>query len=174
MNETNEKKPISVSFCLPHALVSREVLSKEDGERVRNTKEAMQHLCYRTWGFHKGAYAIAHSQVDDKDPLRFFVTARGDVIVNPVIDRHTKVPVTREEGCMTFPYYKRQKVQRYNKVEVTFYRYTGGEDLQGPFTESLSGIDAQVIQHEIDHMDGKYLYPIPHDPAEAHKQPSKS
>src|SRR2546425_603049 len=58
----------------PHDIKSRPV-TEADLERVRHDAEEMSKLM-RTLsvdGTHRGIYALAHSQVDDKDPLAFFV-----------------------------------------------------------------------------------------------------
>ena len=152
------EKVNKLSFCLPHAKVSRPVQTKKDEEVIDATWESMQKLCHLTWGLHRGAYAIAHSQVDDQDPLRFFVTMRGDIIVNPEIIRKTKIPVAKTEGCMTFPEKASTMVMRSHKCEVEFYKYVPGTGMQGPFTEAVSGVNAQVMQHEIGHMNGEYIF----------------
>lgn len=167
-----EQKTQSFSFCLPHTKVSRRVESKADEEQIEKVWEGMKYLCKYTWGRHRGAYAVAHSQIESEDPLRFFVTATGDIIVNPEILNRTKVLVPNEEACMTFPFEKRKKVFRSNKITVSFWRYLPGTGLQGPLEENINGLNAKVVQHEMDHMDGQYIYEIPEDPADAHKPPA--
>jgi peptide deformylase len=117
-------------------------------------------------GYHtQGAYAIAHSQINDSDPLTFFVT-RKEVIVNPRIINHTKVPLQKTEGCMTFPYTRNvAPTQRYHKITVEYQTIDenkqGGEMHLSPVkTKKLSGLEAQIWQHEIDHFNCNYIYQI--------------
>ncbi len=142
-----------------HGKISREVKAK-DMPRVLEDMQIMYALCHAPAGYYRQAHAIAHSQINDKDPLRFFVIQDQRVIINPKIIRSTKVGTLKDEGCMTFFRCKSTKVTRKTKVEVE-YR-TIGEDSK--LTElrlwAAKGIDAQVLQHEIDHFDGRYIYPI--------------
>lgn len=115
-------------------------------------------------GFHiRGAYAIAHSQVNSSDPLRFFVT-REEIIVNPKIIRHTNYKHRKTEGCMSFPFTESlAPTQRYNKMTVEYQTVEerGGEmHLSEIKTRELHGLEAQIWQHEIDHFNCKYIYRI--------------
>lgn len=118
-------------------------------------------------------YALAHSQVTKK-PLRFFVLnyysdhMKGymadypPVIINPVIVDHVKVAVQKPEGCATFLNFPMKNVERYHKIRVKFTTVKDwdadvwelGEEVEMP----ASSLIAQIFQHEIDHMDGKYIY----------------
>jgi peptide deformylase len=71
------------------------------------------------------------------------------VLVNPAIMTHRGPMVSFEEGCLSFP-----------GVFLTLVRPRGVEvaylDLAGrPQTLRNEGILARVIQHEVDHLDGK-------------------
>ena len=70
---------------------------------------------------------------------RLFVTHWGEVFVHPVIVAcHTLY--TAEEGCLSLPGVIK-RVQRYKTVTLL-----GGKTYEGQ--------EAQVIQHEIDHLNG--------------------
>lgn len=123
------------------------------------TKDAkeMISLCSKPLGIKSGALAIAHCQVTDKEPLRFFVTQEGKIYINPEITSHTKVFVDSQEGCMSFPMNKDVIVKRYNKVTVTYqeldgYGFTDIKEL------NTGGKMAKVFQHEIDHFEGVNVY----------------
>ena len=88
-------------YVPPHAVVSREVFL-EDLPSINTDREIMKALCGLTIGLLRGAHAIAHSQIEDKHPLRFFVTANA-IVVNPRIVQHTNYGHLKQEGCMTFP-----------------------------------------------------------------------
>ena len=72
-------------------------------------------------------------------------------VINPVLASVSGEPDLVDEGCLSVPglYFKRQ---RYPEAVVT------GEDLDGNQIELTgSGIMAQALQHEMDHLDG-HLY----------------
>jgi N-formylmethionyl-tRNA deformylase len=71
--------------------------------------------------------------------LRLFVTAWGDVFINPEIEEQTTDACIGPEGCLSIPG-KQVRVCRSSQVVVGGKRYY---DLQ-----------ARVIQHEIDHLKG--------------------
>ena len=137
----------------PHHKKSREV-TKEDLETVKNAVEGMVKLCNTPIGKFQGGYAVAHCQVEEKDPLRFFVTNRGEVIINPVITKHTNQILKKQEGCLSYADIGMCEVERFNKCEVD---YTSLEEFPKIIKGSLSGINSQVFQHEIAHFDGKYV-----------------
>ena len=138
----------------PHKIRSRTV-EESDLERVMTASQEMFSLCWK--GTEQVAFAIAHPQITSEDPLRFFVLSDGSLIINPVIVNKTKVPVVRYEGCMTFPGRVWNKVMRSNKLVVKYSTIDDGV-LQQLEEENVIGIKAQIIQHEIDHFDGIYVY----------------
>lgn len=78
-------------------------------------------------------------------------------LINPVIDIGQGM-ATAEEGCLSIPDVYGD-VPRYTNVEITAL------DLSGePFKLKAEGFMARVLQHEIDHLDGKlfidYLPPL--------------
>lgn len=82
---------------------------------------------------------------------RFFVTEWREMFSNPQIVKASTETSLVEEGCLSLPgqWYK---VRRFNWIELrSGARY--------------HGLRAQVIQHEIDHLDGRlisdYLDPFP-------------
>lgn len=70
-------------------------------------------------------------------------------IVNPKIIKHSEELIEEPEGCMSVPQ-KYGPVKRFKKIKVR------GLDLDGKKIEiKADGFLARVLQHEIDHMDGK-------------------
>ena len=165
----------------PHKKVSR-LVTEKDLERVFIDAEAIYKLLDKPIGLYNSFYALAHAQCVNDDPLRFFVTNNklaGDswffnnpvktlVIINPVITRHTNSPIESEEGCASYAFMPKTKVNRYNKCEVEYNELDFYKNVDGTFKAvlsprkraQLSGIVARVWQHEIDHMDGKYIYDL--------------
>ncbi len=69
---------------------------------------------------------------------RFFVTRWGEVFIDPVITRAGS-PLYVNEGCLSYPGKSATKL-RYTTVQVGSRTYCG--------------IEAVVIQHELDHLNG--------------------
>jgi peptide deformylase len=98
---------------------------------------------------------LAANQVDL--PYRVFVAnVEGDpnatdaecVFINPVIIRGSG-QAEREEGCLSIPGVY-APVTRKEKVTVQAYNLAG-EEVRGDF----EGLFARIVQHEIDHLDGR-------------------
>ena len=69
-------------------------------------------------------------------------------IVNPEIEWLSEHGVIAEEGCLSIP---RVSVD----VERPLYARISGSDIEGePIRIEASGLEARVLQHEIDHLDG--------------------
>lgn len=146
-----------MNYCEPHKKSSREV-TEADVAKVIELSQEMIALCHKRYGLNAGAFAIAHSQIDDQDPLRFFVTHDGEIVINPKIVRHTNTPIKKLEGCMTFPMSKPIIVERWNKCEVEFQTIEDGK-LTEATTQAVSGRTAEVFQHEIIHFSEPfYIY----------------
>lgn len=77
------------------------------------------------------------------------------VLINPMIcSRHEPAIEVQSpgEGCLSLPYGYRQPIPRYSKVEVAY------KDLDAqPITKVFEGMEAIVVQHEIEHLNG-YLF----------------
>lgn len=141
----------------PHKKVSREVTEK-DIKSVITIAADMAEFCKNPIGNQREILALAHQQIEKKDPMRFFVTQYGDIIINPEITRHTNSTVDSREGCVSFPNEPSIIVQRWNKCEVKYQKIEDNKlTLCG---EKLSGQEAKMFQHELDHLDAKYIYEI--------------
>ncbi len=90
-------------------------------------------------------------------PYRFFVSnVEGDrnvrdaecVFINPVILRGSG-QAEREEGCLSIPGVY-APVTRKEKITVQAYNLAG-EEVSGDF----EGLQARIVQHEVDHLDGR-------------------
>lgn len=158
------KVELSSKYAPPHNKKSRLVVN-DDIERVLKDAEIMHEMCLVGRADYTTAYAIAHPQIDDKDPLRFYVTSAGQIIINPTITNHTNQFLDRKEGCMTWPGEPMKTVLRYNKVTLSYqtlvYREVDGKKVMklSPVVETgYSGKDANVVQHELQHLNGKCIY----------------
>ena len=79
-------------------------------------------------------------RVDQEAPL--------GVLVNPEIEWRGDEVETMEEGCLSLPGVG-VEVERPVRVRVTAQDETGA-----PLVVEASGLEARVIQHEVDHLDG--------------------
>lgn len=91
--------------------------------------------------------------------LRVFVMLSGKnyvTIINPVIISITDKPKKGKkrssssimEGCLSLPHYY-TPIKRADKVEIEYLNKEGEKK-----REYFTGLDAQIIQHEIDHLNG--------------------
>jgi peptide deformylase len=72
-------------------------------------------------------------------------------IINPVLTWHSKGMVLGPEGCLSFPG-EQVIVPRYDRIKVQ------GFDIRwNPITIGGKGLVARVLQHEMDHLDGRTL-----------------
>ena len=156
-----EKKVEPVDFFArivrPHNKKSREV-TQEDVPRLIKEANVLYNICFTRCGIYNGAHAVHHSQIDDTDPLNFFVTAAKEIIINPVMTRHTNALVDSKEGCVTFWDTPEKVVGRYHKSEFDFITLTSEEKLSEKFHISLVGKDSKIFQHETDHANGILIY----------------
>ena len=102
---------------------------------------------------YEGGVGLAANQVGDN--RRLFVAdfdkqERTTVLVNPVIEEFKDPLVNSNEGCLSLPgitAYVREV--RYSKIAVSAY------DLdEKPFQLRLADLNALIVQHEMDHLDG--------------------
>lgn len=70
------------------------------------------------------------------------------IFINPKIIKNHGEPQNRLEGCLTWPE-KKVFAKRYLKVDVEWWNIKGEKE-----TKELSGWEAQVWQHEQDHLEG--------------------
>jgi len=157
--DTPQKRQSIVDRIVPpHPKRAREV-TVEDIPRVLEEAMILWRLCHVQTGMYKSAHAMAHSQIDDKDPLRFFVTVTGEVIINPVIMNTSKFPIDSVEGCMSYAGEDVKKIKRYNVVDLEFQSINEEKTaLTERKVKTFSGTVSKVVQHETAHLNGKYVY----------------
>jgi peptide deformylase len=98
-----------------------------------------------------GGVGIAAPQVgDDRRVIIASVDSFPEIFVNPKII-HASGYTMFKEGCLSFPGFTRY-VLRKNRIEVDYYTIDGQNIVQ-----TFSGRTAVILQHEIDHLDGKTI-----------------
>ena len=90
-----------------------------------------------------------------------YVEENGDfnprALINPVITKASKKMITTEEGCLSFPDYFGY-VDRPDSVTVKGYN----EKFEEVIINAV-GLEAVVLQHEIDHLNGRVFTDIAYD-----------
>lgn len=85
----------------------------------------------------------------------------GDFLVfeNPIIVERGRETYTEAEGCLSFPD-QRVQVVRHRAIDIEFDVPAGYEYPVGDIrtTWHFEGLNARVIQHEIDHLDGIMIF----------------
>ncbi|UFX83075.1 peptide deformylase [Candidatus Absconditicoccus praedator] len=70
------------------------------------------------------------------------------IMINPEIKKFSSETYLDVEGCLSLPGVEKQ-VERSFRVQVEYKNLNGKTK-----KEKLSGINARIVQHEIDHLDG--------------------
>lgn len=90
------------------------------------------------------------------DKRIFVINLGGKFIpfINPVLLDNKKKwgMVSKTEGCLSLPGISR-KVSRYKRIRLAFNDFRNGARVEFNF----KGHAARVIQHELDHLDGKLI-----------------
>lgn len=127
----------------------------ENGIETSDEKNALQSFpviadrMYKTMA-ESGGVGLAAPQVGL--PIRMFVANVNNggkflALINPVVEDVSGY-VTEFEGCLSLPGIS-ARVRRHSKIVVS-----GLDPLGRPQKLDLSGFQARVVQHEIDHLDG--------------------
>lgn len=148
----NPPLPSSVRFIPPHRKASR-LATPEDIDRIANECMKMVELFQEF----PNCVGIAHPQIEEKDPLRFFLT-KDEVVINPVMTRHGSYTVPGAEGCMSYQGRPHLMKDRYHKIDVSYQTLREGKLVD--VERTVSGYMARIFQHEMDHLDGRYCYDV--------------
>lgn len=118
----------------------------EFGSQLRGEAERMIAIMRDAMGV-----GLAATQVGILRRLLVFQAApdgEPTALVNPQVEWLSGDAVLAEEGCLSLPRVAMD-------VERPLHARVGGFDVEGePVTIEASGLEARVLQHEIDHLDG--------------------
>lgn len=140
-------------------------VTKDNLHRVKQDAKEMIRLCFKRHGRHGKAFAIAHPQVSAK-PLTFFVTQTGNVYINPTVIARDGAVALRSEGCMSFPQKGDNTVTRHYRVTVR-YQTLDFDDL---YEDTFEDVRGQIMQHEIDHLNGITVYDYNEEVRDAYRE----
>lgn len=76
------------------------------------------------------------------------VNGNPKVMINPEIILMSDNKVTEDEGCLSFPD-TFLPIERFESIRIK-YRSLSGH----PMLETYNGLEARIIQHELDHLEG--------------------
>lgn len=140
---------------MPHELVSTPsaiilhsycdaVIGKEMWAKVPKLAKSMIKIMRENSGI-----GLAAPQVGEA--LKVVVLYDGTVMINPRISKASGHQFTKREGCLSIPG-KEYLIERWSEVRVTY------QDINEKTQFDICvGLDAQIVQHEIDHLNGKLL-----------------
>jgi peptide deformylase len=130
----------------------------QHGERVREIVDAMFAELDRSptgIGLAAPQIGIMKRIIVARVPLKHFggTNIIRHVIINPVLTWHDKGPMHLGwEGCLSFPD-KQVQVPRWRRIKVEGYDQRWNHHVVGANNELV----ARVLQHEMDHLDGRNL-----------------
>jgi len=132
----------------PDLLTVSEIVKSNELEYAKvvgtDLKDTMQEFHQRYgWG-----RAIAAPQIGVKKRIVFSQTTEEKLLINPEIVETSKEMIELWDDCMSFPDLL-VKVKRYKSCKIKFINENGIEIIVD-FNDNLS----ELIQHEIDHLDG--------------------
>jgi peptide deformylase len=125
--------PILTKVCEPVA----------DGEDVTGIIRDMRHVLLAS----KTGVGLAAPQAGHLK--RIIIAGKTWVLINPKIQSHSDYQLNAEEGCLSYPG-EFKWIKRWATINVV---YTGSDGLV--HVDDFLGQVARIIQHEIDHLDGK-------------------
>lgn len=115
--------------------------TKEDKQIIIDLEDTLKHyknscvgMAANMIGYNKNIIAIQYND--------YF-----QVLINPTIIKYFGFPFEKEEGCLSLS--GQRKAKRYEKIKVEY--------LDKEFKKRITtyeGFIAQIIQHEIDHLNG--------------------
>lgn len=115
-------------------------VNKEVQTLIKNMKETMQKA---------EGLGIAAPQVGSTQRVCIArIGKRVTALINPAITWKSEETGVHEEGCLSLPGVW-LRITRPTDIVVTYQDETGATQ-----ERKLSGMDARVVQHEIDHLDG--------------------
>lgn len=99
--------------------------------------------------------AIAANQCGLDVDMFVYLNSSGDPVgvMNANITKMAQLSDKYKEGCLSFERNRYYPTRRYNRIDVNYIEFGSFEIRR----RSISGFEAQVFQHEIDHLNGKLI-----------------
>ena len=125
-------------------------VSTKANPKTKETKQVIQDLIDTAEEHKDRCVGLAAIQISE--PTRVIVAFNGENFIpyiNPVITQYLGERYETEEGCMSLD--GKRKVSRSRGVEIMHQK--GNKFVK----EKHSGLFAEILQHEIDHLNGKLI-----------------
>lgn len=125
----------------------RQVSVEVRDQDIKQTIEDMFKVMYEHGG-------VGLSAIQTGIPIRLIVADVGqgrEIYINPNIERIGGTKKLMREGCLSFPGIY-EDVMRFTKITISYTDENGERK-----TLNTSGLRAQMLQHEIEHLDGILL-----------------
>ena len=123
---------------------------KQKSKRVASIDDSIRTICAKLVDVMEEQFAAGLS-ARQIGILKRIVVTEESVYINPEVLEYSEENVTMNEGCLSIPNIF-EKVERPRTIKLK-RRDTKGK----PHIETISGFNARVLQHEIDHLDGILL-----------------
>jgi len=119
----------------------------EDFSKLGNLVNSMLEIMNN----HEGIGIAAPQIGDTRQVLIAKVNSKYQVFVNPEIKK-ARGFIPYLEGCLSFPGLTVPTLRKYS-IDVEYQNTTGKK-----LSQKFSGVDSIVMQHEIDHLNGKLMF----------------
>jgi len=120
-------------------------------QNLADTINSMLNLMYKNKGIGLAAPQVGLSL----SLLVFDVSAHQnnpEVMLNPIIKEYSELTTNEPEGCLSLPTVW-ERVVRAKEVTVSYF----DQDFKD-ITRTFTGLEAIVVQHEIDHLKGELIF----------------
>jgi len=137
---------------------SREVDKIDD--KIKEIADDMIETMYKYDGIGLAACQVGVLKrivVYDIDYIKDEGVKAPKILINPVITKSSRQMVTTEEGCLSFPDLF-GCVDRHEKITIEATNIKGNK-----ITIHAKDIESVVLQHELDHLDGRVFVDIAYD-----------
>lgn len=130
----------------PNSILSTICVPVEDGEDVSHIIRDMMYILTNS----KTGVGLAANQAGyDKRIIIISQAGFFTTMINPEFEPFDGKKETGQEGCLSYPG-KFKKIARFTCIDVVYTNAKGFSDCN-----TFRGWIARIIQHEIDHLDGK-------------------
>ena len=137
---------------VPHPILRQKALDlksieKEDIIIAEEMKEVMLNASGLGLAANQIGYLKKIITINIEDKKNNFET--NYILFNPKILSYSKDKIKMEEGCLSIPQ-QYADIERSSEIEVEYINYK-----KKLIKRKVKGIEARVLQHEIDHLSGK-------------------
>jgi peptide deformylase len=140
----SKRKRVTAKLIIaPNPILTQVCEPVEDGEDVSGIIRDMMHILVNS----KHGVGLAAPQAGH---LKRIIIVCRTPMINPSFRKLRSGIITADESCLSYPG-KSKAIERYGSIGVTYRRDTG-ELVE---EERWDNFLARIIQHEIDHLDGK-------------------